>query len=50
MITCGLTRLPVNAALDSASAANGIGSIGNNALDTGYSWVPFQQNKEEVSR
>lgn len=39
-------RLPVNATLDSARAGNGI-SIGNNTLNTGYSWVPFQEKKRK---
>jgi hypothetical protein len=48
-MTCVLTtRLPVNTTFDGgARAANGIMSIGNNALDTGYSRVPFQEKKEK---
>jgi hypothetical protein len=51
-MTCILTRLPVNTTFDSgasARAANGIiMSIGNNALDTGYSRVPFQEKGRSV--
>jgi hypothetical protein len=44
-MTCVLTRLPVNTTLDGARAADGIMSIGNNALDTGYSRVPRKERK-----
>lgn len=36
-----LTRLPVNTTLDSAAAVIGTRSISDNALDTGYSRIPF---------